>query len=268
MSTLRELQTLLFGLITAPEGVAQALSDRRLDAHHVETFVDGDERLSAAGRLDLYANMYFYRVLEVLRSDYPKVVAAVGDLEFHNLATDYLWACPSSHPSLRNVGARLPAFLKERVPEWLADLARLERVRLEVFDGPDAPLLTIEAIRALPPDSFGPLSLRLAPSVFQLRTGYAVDQLWQGAGSEPAIAEPLQQPRSLVVWREGIVVYHRALEPLEAELIDQLSVGTTFGVVCDLVCAASDDPARAAFELLYRWVSDGLIRDLNQDYIS
>ena len=70
-----------------------------------------DAKLSAVDRLDVYANMYFFRMLDVLRDDYAKVVAVVGDDAFHNLVTDYLVACRPAHPSLREVGARLPGFL-------------------------------------------------------------------------------------------------------------------------------------------------------------
>ena len=97
--------------------------------------------------------MYFFRLLDILRDDYAAVVAVLGDEPFHNLVTDYLLACPSQHPSVRNVGERLPRFIDGHAlgleRRWLGELARLERARLEVFDGPDAePLPARRAARA------------------------------------------------------------------------------------------------------------------------
>ena len=47
-------------------------------------------RLDPVQRLDIYANMYFWRLLDILRGDFSAVVAAVGEDAFHNLVTDYL----------------------------------------------------------------------------------------------------------------------------------------------------------------------------------
>src|SRR5450631_2447280 len=99
MSALRETQQLFWRLITAPEGVDDGL--RRLDmkSDELARVVAGDDRLDPVQRLDIYANMYFWRLLEILRGDYSALVASVGDDAFHNLVTDYLLACPSAHPS-------------------------------------------------------------------------------------------------------------------------------------------------------------------------
>ena len=127
--------------------------------------VVGDARLSAVDRLDVYASMYFVRIHDVLREELARTAAAVGDEAFHDLVTDYLQACPPSHPSLREAGARLPAFLATHAlavdRPWLAELARLERARLEVFDGPDAEPVSIASLREVPPERFGALRLHL-----------------------------------------------------------------------------------------------------------
>src|SRR5204863_5350411 len=62
---LGELQRRFFELVTAPRSVAEELAARRLPPEHVEAFVSGDARASAVERLDVYANMYFFRILAV-----------------------------------------------------------------------------------------------------------------------------------------------------------------------------------------------------------
>src|SRR6476620_8270809 len=99
MPTLREIEERFFALITAPEGVEKTLAARGLPRAHVEEFVRSD----ALRRLDVYANMYFFRLLEVLEDDYPSLRAALGAEAFHNLVTDYLQRHASTHPSVRHV---------------------------------------------------------------------------------------------------------------------------------------------------------------------
>ena len=146
---LAELQARFHALVTAPESVAATLAARGAQAvGDVHELVVGDARLSAVERLEIYANMYFFRIRDVLRDEFPRTAALLGDSTFHDLVVDYLAAIPPRHPSLREVGARLPAFLAAhstaRARPWLAELARLERTRLELVDAPDAETLTLD----------------------------------------------------------------------------------------------------------------------------
>ena len=111
--SLAAVQAIFYDLVTAPEGVASRLLERERegDALHLEALVRPSTKMSPAERVDVYANMYFYRILDVLRDELPRTLAAVGDGAFHNLVTDYLLDCRPAHPSLREVGARLPEYM-------------------------------------------------------------------------------------------------------------------------------------------------------------
>jgi len=152
MPALRDTEELFWKLISAPEGVSEGLRQIDMKPEALARIIGGDARLDAVQRLDVYANMYFWRLLDILRGDYTAVVAAVGDDHFHNLVTDYLIACPSAHPSVRNVGERLAGYLKTHAlgveRPWLVELARLERARVELFDGPDGEPLALDELRA------------------------------------------------------------------------------------------------------------------------
>jgi hypothetical protein len=267
--SLRETQLLLHGLITAPEGVRKGLAARGLDERELARVVRGDAAQSAADRLDVYANMYFFRILEVLRQDFPSVLAALGDDGFHNLVTDYLLAHPPERPSIRHVGARLPAFLDEhtsaRERPWLADLARLEWARGFAFDAADAAPLTVDALRALwssdGAGAFAALPLALVPAHAWVHARFAVDETWQSVTDGAAPIDPAPGARALLVWRRDVTVYHRAVDDLERQALVAASAGRPFGAVCELVAARvpADDAARVAFELLLRWSSDALL---------
>jgi len=192
--SLREVQARFYELVTAPEGVARALAARGELPADLERLIMSANALSAVDRLDIYANMYFYRILDVLRGDYPKLLAVVGDAAFHNVATDYLLACRPADPSLRNAGDRLPGFVRTHAlgleRPWLADLAALERQRIEVFDARDADPLTLERLRTLAPDAFAQLSIRLIPAHALLRVEHAVEDVWQAIEERRVPATP------------------------------------------------------------------------------
>ena len=77
---LRELQALLYQRITDPDGTNESIGEERgLASGVLEALVHGDERLSAFERVDIYANAYFYRLLECLGEDFPATLAVLGD---------------------------------------------------------------------------------------------------------------------------------------------------------------------------------------------
>ena len=75
-SDLNWVESLLYRLITAPSGVAEGLAQEKSLAHGgLARVIAGDDRLSAEERVDIYANMYFYRILDVLKEDFPATLA-------------------------------------------------------------------------------------------------------------------------------------------------------------------------------------------------
>jgi hypothetical protein len=267
---LADLQKLFYELVTAPEDVPATLRARGpAAARAVADAIAGDARLSAAARLDVYAGMYFFRLHDVLRDEAPRTAVLLGGDAFHNLVTDYLIACRPNHPSLREAGARLPAFLATHATAadrpWLAELARLERARLELVDGPDAEPLTLDMVRARPPEQLGELTLRLVPSHALLDDRFRISETWRAidpAAPGGPVAPPAPEPETLLVWRPDLDVRHRVVEPAEAVWLRRLSSApTSFGALCEALAAdqTGDAAARQAFELVSRWLADGLL---------
>lgn len=285
-AALAEVQADLYDLITAPEGVAKRLAELGRSASDLESLVKPTVGLSGVARLDIYANMYFFRILDVLRDEYPKLAAALGDNAFHNLVTEYLVACRPAHPSLREAGARLPEFLGQHplVTEgqrrgWLAELARLERTRHELYDGPDAETLELDVLRLMSPDALSALWLVAIPCHAVLGNRFCVSRRWKDleAGASGGVVVVAQTPETLLVWRRGLDVYHRAVDPDEARLLALVRGGTRFEIVCEALlgetaCDSSSDlsldvssVAERAFQLIGRWVNDGLIAAPSDD---
>lgn len=215
MPTLAETQTTLWQLITAPENITEAPS-----------FIDGDEDLPAVDRVNIYANMYFFRILDSLKEDFPSIVEALGDDGFHDLIVHYLQAYPPTHYSLRYAGQHFAEFIED---EKLSNLARFEWAQLEAFDAADAAPLTAADLQRIPADQWPALVLKLHPSV-QL-----VDHDHQ------------------LVWRQGLDVVHRVADDVEWRLMTQIRSGHEFAVLCE------NAAPETILNYLQTWISQGLL---------
>ncbi|HEV8267426.1 MAG TPA: DNA-binding domain-containing protein, partial [Thermoanaerobaculia bacterium] len=186
-ATLPEVEGFVWDLLVAPEGVEKALQDFSSKGDprvgKLEEWFQGDERLSAGGRLDIYANMYFFRLRDSLREDFPLTARVLGEDRFHNLVTDYLLVHPSTAPSLRWVGRALPEFLSShpygtRRP-FLRDLAGLEWARGDAFQAEDVPPFDASVLAALPPERWNDLVLVPVPSLHLVRVSHEVALLFE-----------------------------------------------------------------------------------------
>lgn len=266
-------QRLFWALITAPKGAAAALTAHAPDAERlraaVEGQIDGDGRLSAVARLDIYADMYFYRLLDCLAEDFVAVRSVIGPERFHNLVTDYLLVHPSTHTSLRFAGRHLPGFLAthDLLAEWpfLADLARFEWALADAFDAPDAEPLQTTALAAVPATEWDALRFRLVPSCRILDLQWAVADVWTGVkgGGDPTSAriDGSVNPNAVIVWRQALRVFHRGLSRSERIAVGEITAGRAFGAVCERLAAteALESAATTLAGFLGRWIEDGLL---------
>lgn len=264
--TLAETQQLFWKLIAAPEGAAsglQALASDELAS--ARSLVRDDDRLSAVERFDIYANMYFFRILDVLKEDFPALLAVIGDDHFHNLITDYLIAHPSSHFSLRFVGMHLPSFLagyplQESWP-FLADLASFEWALLDAFDARDDEPIPASALAQLAPENWPGLRFVLTSSLRSLELQWPVLDIWSAARAGEPISLPESTTTRVRVWRQNMAVWHRRIEADEADALAAVGKGATFAEICEQLAADGGEenaPVRAA-TLLQTWLADGLV---------
>jgi hypothetical protein len=264
---LKELEGLLYRLITAPSGVAEGLAaERNLRAGGLDAIVLGDERLSAEARVDIYANMYFYRILDALKEDFPATLEVLGDDSFHNLVTGYLLEYPPTEPSLFYCGRHLASCLRghpmRNTAPFVADLAALERATVEVFHGPDAPALEADALRETAPEAWPALKLKMHPSAQTVALEWRVSEVLR-AVEEGRAWEPAEQSAvQVLVWRRDARVFYRDLEQTETRALEAAARGATFAKMCELVAADAGegvDPVAEMNRLLARWLSDGLL---------
>lgn len=237
-----------------------------------------DDGVDPIARLAVYAHAYVSRIAGVLGREYPKLRAVAGAERFDALVEPYLRAHPTRSPSLREAGAHLARFLSARataadtatatagdaaaasdtVQGW-ADLARLERARVEAFDGPDARPLTRDEVAARDPADFPSLQVVLVPTAALVELATNADDVWDAVEDGRAPPASVTAPRTVVVWRRDITVIHRTLEADEAPALRCVAAGGSFGDVCEAVAGPPERAPDWAAQLLVRWLDAELL---------
>jgi Putative DNA-binding domain len=262
---LAELQAVLYRLITAPDGVAEGIA---ADAAAIDAdkLVAGDERIDAVDRLSIYANAYFYRLLDVLKEDFPAILAVAGPAQFHNLITGYLVEYPPGEPSLLHAGKYLANYISDTQASdhlpFLADLAQLERALIESFHAPEAPVLDRAAMQSVSPEEWPALRLRFHPSVRLIRASWRVDEIVDAVAQEAEVPAPAAGDFTFVVWRMRAQVRYRVADRAEAVALNLIEAGTDFASICGAIADAviPEDSAQLINRLFACWVGDGLLR--------
>lgn len=278
------LQRRFWRLITAPEGVEDGLLEVATDdpaAGPVTGWIAARDEAGARERLEVYANMYFFRLLDALQGDLPSVAGLMGDDAFHNLIVDYLLVHPSTNPSLRHAGRHMPGFLSGHEaaaarPD-LPDLAGLDLARNDVFDAADSPVVEAGDLAALPPELWPRLRFHIAPTTRWLSVRTSVLAAWQALADREAPPTPSDELVGCVIWRSRTPghedqVWHRAASLTELTALDAVQAGATFEHVCELFAADLATPtdateaAQAALAALVRWVGDGLLSRIESSH--
>lgn len=267
--SLDETQRLFLRAICWPTGVADFLAqaDEETRATFARTFTE-TAAFGRVARVDVYANAYFYRLLDALRELFPRLAALAGEAPFHDLITDYLLVHPSSEPDLRHAGDALPAFvarhaLRDVVP-MANDVARLEQALNHALDAPQGGHIERAALAIVEPTEWPDLTFELSLPTRLIRVDWDVCEIaarLATAGEESARAVE-RAPESLVVLvgRRGFLTYFRRLDGAEAAALECLAAGSSFGAACDAAAGAESNVELGAIATaLGRWIDDGVI---------
>ncbi len=230
-----------------------------------ERFVHGGA-VNPDERVGIYAEMYWLRMRDVLRDDFPRVLQVLGEENFDVLLAKYLKVHPSTHFSLNQAGRHFAAFA-DTVPiegvSWLGSVARLERARTECFIAPDSPVLELEALQDLA-STFATAVLEPVAALQVLALEHDVLPFFEDG---EAAVEP--RKTHVVVWRKidatqgarGFQVFHAAIPADEADGLTRLVAGQGVAEVCEAF-ADRQDPAGAAFAAIASWANERMLSAL------
>jgi hypothetical protein len=244
--------------ITWPTGVADFLAhaDEQTRIAFARELAD-TPAFDRVARVGVYAEAYFWRLFGVLLDHFGLLAWMVGRARFHNLVTDYVLACPSIEPDIRRYGERFPGFVAQHAAPALGDAAAIEWAMVRALDAPDEACARADDLQDVPLSDWPALELRAVATATVHRCALPFSVLWRAHEREPSPADPptAQEPTiDVLVWRAGLDVMHRELEPDEAKAVRALVGGVRFGVLCDEV----GDPQIVA-RWLQRWLADGLV---------
>lgn len=204
-----------------------------------------------ARRFAVYRNNVVTSLIDALADTFPVTQQLVGEEFFRAMAGIFVRAAPPKCAWLTFYGDGFPLFVERFEPArcvpYLADVARLELLRIRAFHAADADPLSPDAIACAlaEPERVPELRVRCHPSLGLLDSRYAVVSLWathQGAGDLSRVDPGI--PEAALVARCGLNVCVTALPPSGYRLVSALTGGLSFGEAAAL--AAADD---AGFDL-------------------
>ena len=229
--------------------------------------VAGTGMATAGERLRVYAEAIRLRFLEVLGESYPGLHGLLGDDAFARLARAYATAHPSHHPSIRWLGRHLPDFVRTTAP-WrahpvLTEMASFEWSKGELVDAADSPVVSLADVAAIPGERWAGIRPRPKPAARRLALGTNTPAIW-GAIDRGEVPPPLVIAARAVewlLWRQGVSVHWRSIEPDEAWALQVGAEGGDFGAICSGLAdrIGPDRAALRAATCLKQWVTDGLL---------
>jgi Putative DNA-binding domain len=163
------------------EAFARALLDGRLAPPAGLRAWNGSD---PAPRFAVYRNNVLVSLSQALAAGFPVTRELVGGEFFDAMAREYVMLEPPTSPVLVEYGDGFAGFIERFPPAggvpYLADVARLERMRVRAHHAPDAPLLASETLQALmaDPGRLAGLRVRLHPACQVLRSRFAVFSIW------------------------------------------------------------------------------------------
>ena len=109
------------------------------------------------------------------------------------------------------------------------------------------------------------MKLKLHPSAQILALGWQVSDLLQAVEDHRPWTQPKQHAIKTLVWRANARVFHRDLDPTEANALEAAAHSATFAEICDIVAATTgdQDPVATMNQLLSRWLSDTVLTPIS-----
>lgn len=201
-----------------------------------------------AARFAVHRNNVAASLIDALADTFPVTQALVGEAFFRAMARLFVHAEPPRSRVLAFYGESFPGFVAHFPPAasvpYLADVARLEMLRVHAYHAADDAPLSAASIAELLADADRLPDLRIAfhPSLGLLRAQYAVVSLWAAHQdiTELASVDP-QVPENALVVRPALDVEVLRLDAGAGDFIAQLLRGESLGGAAEQVARTHPD---------------------------
>ncbi len=209
-----------------------------------------------AQRFAVYRNNVAVGLVDALADSFPVTQELVGETFFRAMAREFVRAAPPRSPVLALYGQGFGEFIESFAPAsslpYLADVARLEMLRVLAWHAADATPVAQEALAAVlaDPDVLPQLRFELVPALHLLASRHAVVSLWAAHQSEAAALElagiDAGRAEAALVCRRDLDVAIYRLQPGAAVFIAHLQFGQPFGAATGAAFAADPEFDAAA----------------------
>lgn len=204
----------------------------------------GRQQFAPQRRFAVYRNNVTVSLVDALASIFPTVQNLVGEDFFRAMARLYVTAHPPTSPLLFTYGESFPAFLENFPPAadlpFLADVARVERLRLDAYHAADAEPLDPAALARVPADDLPAILFRPHPATRISRLTHAAGTicLRDRTGQSLEGVNPMA-PEAVLITRPHFEVAIEILPSGGATFFEALLAGQTLGEAC-LAASAED----------------------------
>lgn len=220
--------------------------------------------LTSLERVGVYRGMYLSRLVEALEIDYPATRHFLGEEPFFDLVARYVDQHPSRSYNLNRLGDRFPEFVKTQTDlprhDFVCDLTRLELGLTEVFDAEETPVLTAEAIAAVPPETWERARLKPIAALRLLSFDYPVSAYLGGVDEENPFPRIRKQPTWILAYRHQFLLHRSALSRPAFQLLNALVSGATVGEAITGVATSQ--------KKVYGWFRDWMANGLFQSVVA
>lgn len=265
---LEDLEHWFQGEIVRPhEGRTRSIEERHAAA---ELHVKPSRHLAPGERVDVYVDMYFARLFEVLSEEYAAVRAIAGPVEFERLVRAYLREHPSRHWSLNGLGRALPAFLsgKFRTPKkaLLYDLAKLECAMAQVFDAPRSNVLVPADMARIAPESFASARVTCVSALELASFDHRANAIVRAVRQDEPMPSLARSRSFTVVWRKEWVVWRMDVSESMFAVLSELKQGRTIGQALERGAQHFHGAPEALQQEIARsfgeWIAEGLFASI------
>ncbi|MBI5789949.1 MAG: putative DNA-binding domain-containing protein [Rhodocyclales bacterium] len=201
-----------------------------------------------AQRFGVYRNNVVVGLVDALADSFPVTQALVGEDFFRAMAREFVRAHPPRSSVLALYGDGFAGFIEDFPPAaglpYLADMARLEYLRVMAWHAADACPLAPAAIAALVGDAAVLADARFSfhPSLFLLPSAHAVASLWTAHQSESAALTlaglDTAAAETALVCRNGLEVEIFCLRPGAASFVASLMQDASFAAAAEAALAS------------------------------
>ena len=259
--TLKELQTWMSKILTAPKGASETINDARPESferkwlHSIQS-----DKTSSTKRLDIYAEAYFARILEAFTIDFPISFFAMGEDQFAKFVAEYLKIYPSTEYNLNNISKSVVEFIKTySSSQAIHDVVTLERLALESFYAPiDKPFDT-STLSFLEEKDWEKIKFSLNSTIRFIKSSWPLETLWDNRDSqEKSKILECESTNYYFLKRVSHHVKLNTVSETEYRILQKLNEGHPLSSFGEDDIKGSSEEISALFA---NWIQKGLLRE-------